>query len=172
MGITSRLFMLFVTLLALEQPMTILTSLPGHFRALGRKPTTCARTPAPMLFLMIVGFLARMAIVNAGEKFRHLGDDVIMVVVHVQVNLLLFLWTSIDDFIAVFFRDDTDLVIGKVGLKLFSFFNSARTKRHAGVLMEFLCQTRLQWSMGISYLTVASILIDLGFGHYEGSRHT
>ena len=103
--------MLFITLLALEQPMTIVTSLPGHFRALGRKPTTLACIRAPVIFVIILCFLARMAIVNVGEKARHLGDDVIMVVVHVQVNLLVFLWTSIDDFIAVFFRDDTDLII-------------------------------------------------------------
>ena len=164
--------MLFVTLLALQQSMTIVTSLPGHFRALGRKPATFACIRAPMLFLIVVSLLARMAIVNAGEKSRHLGDDVIMIVVHVQVNLLVFLWTSIDDFIAVFFGHDTDLIIGKVGLKLFSLLESTRTKRHAGVLMKLLRQTRLQWSMGISYLKVASIIIDLGFGHYEGSRQT
>ena len=164
--------MLFVTLLALEQSMTILTSLPGHFRALGRKPATFACIRAPMLFLMIVGFVARVAIVNAGKKSRHFGDEVIMVVVHVQVNLLVFLWASVDDFIAVFFGHDTDLIIGKVGLKLFRLLESTRTKRHAGVLVEFLCQTCLQWSMGISYMAVASIIIKLGFGHYEGSRHT
>ena len=164
--------MLFLTLLALEQPMTIVTSLPGHFRALGRKPTTLACTRAPMIFVIIVCFFARMAIVVASEKSRHLGDDVIMVVVHIEVNLLPFLWTRIDDFIGVFFGHDIDLIIGQVRLKLFSFFNSARTKRHARALVEFLCQTRLQWSMGISYMAVASIIIKLCFGNYEGSRHT
>ena len=164
--------MLFVTLLALEQSMTILTRSSGHFRALGRKPTTLAWTRAPMLFLMIVGFVARVAIVNADEKRGHLGDDVIMVVVHIEVNLLLFLWTSIDDFIAVFFRDDTDLVIGKVGLKLFSFFESTWTKRHARILVEFLYQTRLHQFPVIRYVLVLRVVIKLGFGNYEGSRHT
>ena len=164
--------MLIITLLTLEQPTTILTGLPGHLRTLGRKPTTLARTRTPMLFLMIVGFLARVAIVAAGKKPRHLGHDVIMVVVHVQINSLVFLWASVDDFIAVFFRYDIDLAIGQVCLKLFSLVESTCTKRHAGVLVEFLCQTRLQWSIGVSYMTVASIVINLGFSNYEGSRHT
>ena len=56
-----------------------------------------------MLFLIVVSLFARVAIVSAYKKSRHFGDDVIVVVVHVQVDLLLFLWTRVNDFIAVFF---------------------------------------------------------------------
>ena len=164
--------MLFIILLALEQSTTSLTSLLGHLWALGRKPTALAVVRTPVLFLMIVGFLGRMAIVVAGEKSRHLGDDVIMIVVHVQVNLLVFLWTGIDDFIAVFFGHDTDLIIGQVRLKLFSFFNSARTKRYARILVEFLCQTRLHRFPVIRYVLVLVVVIKLCFSNHEGSQHT
>ena len=44
--------MLFVTLLALEQSMTILTRSPGHLRALGRKPTTLACIREPVIFVI------------------------------------------------------------------------------------------------------------------------
>ena len=112
-----------------------------------------------------------MAIVNACEKSRHLGDDVIVVVVHVQVNLFVFLWTGVDDFIAILFRHDTDLILGQVRLKQFGLVNPARTKRYAGILMKFLCQTRLQGSVRHSYMAVLWVVIELGFGNHESSRH-
>ena len=112
-----------------------------------------------------------MAIINAGEKSRHFGDDVIVIVMHVEVNLFVFFWTGINDFIPIFFGHDTDLVFAQVCLELFGLLNPARTERHAGVLMEFPSQSCLQGSIGLSYLTVARVVIDLGFGNHDSSRH-
>ena len=92
-----------------------------------------------------------MAIVVPGEKPRHLGDDVIMIVVHVEVNLFVSLRTSVDDVIVVLFRYDIDLILGQVRLELFNLVNPTRTKRHAGILMKFLCHTRLHRSSVIPY---------------------
>lgn len=93
-----------------------------------------------MAFVSVVRFLTAVAIVAVAEKSRHLADDVIvMIVVHRQVYFLVFLWVGVDDFIAVLFRHDIDLIIGKVRLKLLGLLKSTRTEKHAGVLVEFLC---------------------------------
>ena len=58
-----------------------------------------------------------MAIVNAGEKSRHFGDDVIVVVMHVEINPLVFFRTGVDDLIAILFGHDTDLLFAQVCLE-------------------------------------------------------
>ena len=76
-----------------------------------------------MFFVMIIDFLAGVTTVAAGKESRHLGDNVIMIVVHVEVNPFVFLRTSVDDIIVVLFRDDIDLILGQVRLKQFGVFN-------------------------------------------------
>ena len=129
--------------MALELSMEVLTSSPGLFRTNGRKSATLALVRTQVFFVMIIGFLAHVAKVAAGKESGHLGDNVIMIVVHVEVNFLVFLRTTVNDIIAVLFRHDIDLIIGQVRLELFGLFNPARPKRHASVLVKFLCQTRL-----------------------------
>ena len=73
---------------------------------------------------MLVSLLTGVATVVAGEKPRHFGDDVIMVVMHVEVNLFVFFWTGVDDFIAIFFRHDTDLVFAQ------QFRTDQKARRH------------------------------------------
>ena len=75
-----------------------------------------------------------------GEKSRHLGDDAIMVVVHVEVNSLVFLRSRADDVIVVLFRHVIDLTLGNVSLKLFGLLNSAGTDWYAGVLCSSCAQ--------------------------------
>ena len=70
-----------------------------------------------------------MAKVVAGEKSGHLGDDVIMVVVYVEVNFLVVLRTRVDDVIVVLFRHEIDLILGQVRLKLFGLHNFVGTER-------------------------------------------
>ena len=142
-GIASRPYMLLVTPLPLELSMAVLTSSPGLFRTNGRKSATLALVRTQVFFVMIIGFLPGVAKVAAGEESRHLGDNVIMIVVHVEVNFLVFLRTTVNYIIAVLFRHDIDLTIGQVRLELFGLFNPAWTERHASVLVEYLCQTRL-----------------------------
>ena len=83
-----------------------------------------------------------------------------MVIVRVKVNPLIFLSTDLDDFIAVLFRHNTDLIIGHVRLKLFGLLKFTQIESDAGVLMELLCRTRLHWPAMVSH---ALVLI--------GSRH-
>ena len=170
-GIASRPFMLLVTPLALELSMAVLASSPGLLRTNGRKSAKLAFVRTHVFFVMIIGFLAGVAIVAAAKESRHLGDDVIMIVVHVEVNLFVFLRTSVDDVIVVLFRHDIDLMLGQVHLEQFGLVNPTRTKRHAGVLVKFLCQARLQESVRHSYMAVARIIFELGFGNHESSRH-
>ena len=94
-----------------------------------------------------------------------------MIVVHVEVNLFVFFRTSVDNVIVVLFQDDTDLILGQVRLKLFGLFNPARTRRHTGILVKFLCHARLHQSSVIHYTLVLCIVIEFGFSNHEGSRH-
>ena len=96
---------------------------------------------------MLISLLAGMAIVVMGENPRHLGDDVIMIVVHAEVNPFVFLRTSVDDIIVVLFRDDIDLILRQVHLEQFGLLNPTRTERHARILVKFLCQTHLHWHL-------------------------
>ena len=123
-----------------------------------------------MFFVVTVGFLAGVAIVAAGKESRHLGDDV-MIVMHVEVNPFVFLRTVVDDVIVVPFRDDINLILGQVRLKQFGLINPAQTKRHARILVQFLCQTRLHRSTVLRHTLVLWIVIEFGFGDYESSRH-
>ena len=115
--------MVFVTLLALEHLMAVVTTDSRLFRTAGRKPLTLSRVLAEVFFLMTVSFLTGVAIVVVSEKSRHLGVDVMIRVVHVDVNFLVFLRTRVDDVIAVLFRHDIDLTLAKVSLKLFGLLN-------------------------------------------------
>ena len=169
-GIAFRAFMLIVTPLALELSMAVFATSPGLFRTNGRKSATLAFVRAQVFFAIVVSLLTGVAVVVTGEKTRHLGDDVI-VVVHIEVNLLVFLWAGVDDIIVVLSRDNIDLVFGQVRLELFGLLDPTRSERYAGILMKFLCQARLQRSVRHSYMTVARIVIELGFGDDEGSRH-
>ena len=94
---------------------------------------------------MLVSFLTHVTIVT-GEKSRHFSDDIIMIVVHVQINSLVLLWTPINELIAIFFGHNINLIISQVRLEVFGLINSAQTERHAGILVKFPCQAHLQWS--------------------------
>ena len=124
-----------------------------------------------MIFKVIIDFLTRVTIVVACKKPRHLGDDVIVIVVHIEVNLLVFLRAAIDDFILIFFGHDIDLVFGQVRLEQFGLFDPTRTERYVGILVKFLCHTRLHRSRVIHYTLVLRIVIELAFGDDKGSRH-
>ena len=95
--------LLFVTLLTLEQLLTVVTTDPQHFSIAGRKVATLAHIWAQVVLIIGVGFLAAVAKVTVGKKPRHFSDDVIMVVTHVEVHLLAFLWTGVDDVICILF---------------------------------------------------------------------
>ena len=170
-GIAFRPFMLIVTPLALELSMAVFTTSPGIFRINGRKSATLAFVRAQVFFAMVVSLLTGVAVVNAGKESGHLGDDVIMVLVHVEVYPFDFLWPGVDDIVVVLFRDDIDLIPGHVRLKQFGLFDPTRTERYVGILMKFPCQRRLQRSVRHSYMTVARVVIELGFGNHESSRH-
>ena len=74
-----------------------------------------------MVFVIITGFLTGMAVVAAGEEPRHFRNHIVVVVVQVQINLLVFVWTSLNDIIIVFFRHDIDLILGQVQLKFLQY---------------------------------------------------
>ena len=170
-GIAFRPFMLIVTLLALELSMAVFATSPGLFRTNGRKSATPALVRTQVFFVMLVSLLAGVAIVVTGKESGHLGDDVIMDVVHVEVNPFVFLRTSLDDIIVVLFQDDIDLILVQVRLKQFGLFNPTRTERYAGILVKFLCHARLLRSSVIPYLTVARVVIEFGFSNHKGSHH-
>ena len=170
-GIAFRAFMLIVTPLALELSMAVFAASPGLFRTNGRKPTTLAFVRAQVFFVMVVSHLTGVTVVVTGEKTRHLGDDVIMVVVHVEVNPFVFLRTGVDDIIVVLFRDDIDLILGQVGLKQFGLLDPTRFEKYVGILVKFPCQARLHRLLVVRYVLVLWIAIELGFGNHESSRH-
>ena len=81
--------MLIVTPLTLELSTAITTRSPGHLGTNGVKSTTLAFVRANVIFKVIIDFLTRVTIVVACKKPRHLGNDVIVIVVYVEVNLLM-----------------------------------------------------------------------------------
>ena len=170
-GIAFRPFMLIVTPLALELSMAVFATSPGVFRTNGRKSATLAFVRAQVFFAIVVSLLTDVAVVCTGKESGHLGDDVIMVVVHVEVYPFIFLRTGVDDIIVVLFRDDIDLILGHVRLEQFGLFDPTRTERYVGILVKFLCHTRLHRSTAIRHTLVLWIVIELGFGDDKGSRH-
>ena len=124
-----------------------------------------------MLLQMLVSLLTRMAIVVTGEKSGHLGNNVIVVIMHVEVNPLVFFRAGVDDFIAIFLAHNTDLVFAQVCLEQFGLLNPARTERHVSILMKFPCHTRLHRPAIIHYTLVLRIVIELSFGNHKSSRH-
>ena len=135
------------------------------------KPTTFTRIRTQVVFVIAIGFPAGMAIVAACEEPRHFRDHIVVVVVQVQIDLLVFVWTGVDDFIIVFFRHDIDLILGQVQLKFLSFFYTTRTHRNTCVGIKFLSQSGLHRSVMISYLMVLWIVIKFGFSHHESTKH-
>jgi hypothetical protein len=71
-----------------------------------------------------------MTIVRTCKKSRHGGDHIVVVIVQVKVYLLLLLGTDKKEGVLMLFRDNVDLVFGKVGLKLFGFIQTASTQRN------------------------------------------
>ena len=110
-GFVSGLFMLIKTLLTFKHAITFVTGHSRHFGIVGRVPTTIVQIRALMMLPTVVGFLTTLATVIRCEKSGHFGNHVVVVVVHVEVNLLFFVWTSVDDFIVVFFGHDVNFVI-------------------------------------------------------------
>ena len=107
-----------------------------------------------------------MTIVAGRVESEHLRDYVVVIIVHVLVNFLFFLRSVVNNFVSVFFGHDINLVVREISLKFLGMFYTARTERHAGILVKFLSQSSLQWSSMISYLTVTAIIINLGFSHH------
>ena len=165
------LLMVIVTLLTLEHSSTIVTGHPGQFRTNGSSPTTFARVRAKMILHITVRFLALVTVVCAGKETRHFRNHVVVIVVHVQINLFVFLRTTVDDVVVVLFGHDVDLILGQIRLKPLSFLDTTRSQRNAGVGVQFLCQLRLQWPIGHPYMTVTTIVINFGFSHHKRTSH-
>ena len=95
--------MLIVTLLTFEHSTTIVTGHPGQVRTNGTRPTTFARIWAKVSLQIIVRFLALVTVVCAGKETRHLCNHVVVIVVHVQINPLVFVWTAVNNLVVVLF---------------------------------------------------------------------
>ena len=75
-----------------------------------------------------------MTVVTASKKSRHFCNHIVVVVGHVQINSLVFVWATVNNVVAVLFRNNDDLIVGQIRLKPFGFFNSARAKGTSALL--------------------------------------
>jgi hypothetical protein len=76
-----------------------------------------------------------MTVHGLRQKAGHLGNDVVMIIVKVQINSLLWIGTNINKSVLMFFGYNIDLVIGKVRLKQFDFIQSTGTQRDVSFFM-------------------------------------
>ena len=71
---------------------------------------------------VIIPFFTGVTIPFSGKKGRHDRDDVIMVIMQKQINLFLFFRPGINDRILMIFRNNIDLMLRQIRLKLLDFF--------------------------------------------------
>ena len=76
-----------------------------------------------------------MTIHFTSKKPQHLGNNVVMIIMKVQINSLFLIGTNINESVLMFLGHNTNLVIGKVRLKLFDFVQTARTQRDGSILV-------------------------------------
>ena len=157
------LFVLIVTLLTFERSTTIITRHPRELRTNGTRPATFARIWAKVILQIIVRFLAFVTLVRADKKPRHFRNHVVVVVMHVQVNPLVFVWTTVNNLIVVLFRYNVNLILGQICLKLFGFFDTARTQRNACIGVKFSSHLGLHSPPMINNALVLGVFINTGF---------
>ena len=113
-----------------------------------------------------------MAIVNVGEKPGHFCNHIIVVVVHVQINPLVFVRIDVHNFIFVFFGHNVYLIFSEIRLKLFCFLNTAPSKMNACICVEFLNHSGLHNPPIINNAMVLWIVMDFGFCDHKSASHT
>ena len=125
-----------------------------------------------MTLPIIVRFLALVTVVCAGKETRHFRNPVVVIVVHVQVNLLVFLRTAVNNLLVVLFGHNINLILGQIRLKLLGFFDTTRTQRNVGFGVQFLRQSGLNGFSMISDTLVLGVIINFCFRDHKRASHT
>jgi hypothetical protein len=79
-----------------------------------------------MIFYMIIPFFTSMAILFTSNKSRHACYHIEMIVMQKQINPFLLIRPGKNDRILMLFRNNVDLIIGQIRLKLFDLVYTAR----------------------------------------------
>ena len=108
--------MIFVTQSASEVPIAFVAVSPISFFTFGLEARP-ARSLASMVLWMVVTFQTSNAEITSVDERRHTGDDVIVTLVMIEVNLLIGRGTFVDDGVRIVFGRHYDLVIMERALK-------------------------------------------------------
>jgi hypothetical protein len=87
---------------------------------------------------MIIPFFTGMAINFTSNKSRHACNHIEMIVMQKQINPFLFIRSGKNDRILMLFRNNVDLIISQIRLKLFDFVYTARTYRNTCFFVQII----------------------------------
>jgi hypothetical protein len=131
------MFVSIKTFLTFEIPIAAVTMNPRYDGTV-RKTTAFTRVGTQMISLITVCYLASMTVHTTSKKAGHSRNNIIMVIVEIQVNSFLLLGTRIKNGILMLFGNDVDLVVRKIGLKLFDFIHPTRSEENARFFVQFV----------------------------------
>ena len=115
------------TFVTLEESVAVFTKLP-----LNKGTVVCiaelAQVPTWMVGDFVESFLACMAVLLTSEKGWHTGNNIVVIVMVIQVQVFFGFWTRVDESIQVFLGNDVDLISRDGSLEFLDFRNTTWTK--------------------------------------------
>jgi hypothetical protein len=87
---------------------------------------------------MIISLFTSMAILFTSNKSRHACNHIEMIVMQKQTYPFLLIRSGKNERILMLFRNNVDLIIGQIRLKLFDFVYTARTYRNTRFFVQIM----------------------------------
>jgi hypothetical protein len=132
------LFVATKTLLTLKHTITINTGNPRNDWTIWKTTTlTCIGTR--MIHCFIIRFFTVVTVPFSGEKSWHACDYIIMIIMQKQINPFFLVRPGKNNSILMFFRNDINLIIGQISLKLFHLIYATLSNQNTCFWMLFLC---------------------------------
>jgi hypothetical protein len=88
-----------------------------------------------MLHCFIIWYFAGVTVPFSGEKSRHACDYIIMIIMQKQINPFVLVRSGKNNSILMFFRNNINLIIGQISLKLFDFVYATLSDQNTCFLM-------------------------------------
>jgi hypothetical protein len=131
------LFVAIKTLLTLKHTITINTGNPRNNWTI-RKTTASTCIGTHMIHCFIVRFFTNVTVPFSGEKSRHACDYIIMLVMQKQINPFVLVRSGKNNGTLMFFRNDINLIIHQISLKLFDFVYATLSDLNICFLMQII----------------------------------
>ena len=159
------------TFVTLEESVAVFTKLP-----LNEGTVLCvaqlAQVPAWMVGDFIKSLLALVAVLFTSEKRWHTGNNIVVIVVVIQVQVFFGFWTRVDEGIQVFLGNDVELISRESSLEFLNLWNTAWSKGNTRCFMKFLSQTTLYRSGPTNETLVLRVFVVLCLGYNNSTSTT